>query len=89
MTGRRHPTYRPRTTGGVYVPTAPTLAPQWPGVKPFAMTSGSQFRPVAPIALASAQWAADYSEIKELGGKASTQRSRDSPRTALLADHQR
>ncbi len=44
-------TYRPRTTAGVYVPTAPTLAPQWPGVKPFAMTSGSQFRPVAPIPL--------------------------------------
>ena len=36
---------------GVYVPTAPTWAPQWPGVKPFAMTSGSQFRPAAPIAL--------------------------------------
>jgi hypothetical protein len=40
--GSRAPdTYRPRTTAGVYVPTVPTLAPQWPGVKPFAMTSGS------------------------------------------------
>ncbi len=51
------------------------LAPQWPGVKPFAMTSGSQFRPVAPIPLESAEWATDYNEIKELGGKASTKRS--------------
>ena len=68
-------TYRPRTTAGVYVPTVPTLAPQWPGVKPFAMTSGSQFRPVAPIPLESADWATDYNEIKELGGKASTKRS--------------
>jgi hypothetical protein len=66
-------TYRPRTTAGVYVPTVPTLAPQWPGVKPFAMTSGSQFR--APIPLGSAEWATDYNEIKELGGKASTKRS--------------
>ena len=68
-------TYRPRTTAGVYVPTAPTVAPQWPGVKPFALTSASQFRPLAPIALKSAEWAANYNEIKELGGRTSTKRS--------------
>jgi hypothetical protein len=74
--GARAPdTYRPRTTAGVYIPTAPTWAPQWPGVKPFAMTSNSQFRPVAPIALTSKEWATDYNEIKELGGLASTKRS--------------
>ena len=68
-------TYRPRTTAGVYVPTAPTAAPQWPRVKPFALTSASQFRPAPPIALDSAEWAADYNEIKELGGRASAKRS--------------
>ncbi len=68
-------TYRPRTTAGVYVPTATTLAPQWPGVKPFALTSASQFRPLAPIALKSVEWAANYNEIKELGGRNSTKRS--------------
>jgi hypothetical protein len=68
-------TYRPRTAPGVYVPTVPTAAPQWPGVKPFAMTSASQFRPVAPISLKSAEWATDYNEIKELGGRTSTKRS--------------
>jgi hypothetical protein len=74
--GARAPdTYRPRTTAGVYVPTAPTAAPQWPKVKPFALTSASQFRPAPPIALESAQWAADYNEIKELGSRASTKRS--------------
>jgi PAP2 superfamily len=67
--------YRPRTTAGVYVPTAPTLGSQWPRVKPFAMTSGAQFRPPAPIALKSAEWAANYNEIKELGGLASGKRS--------------
>jgi hypothetical protein len=74
--GARAPdTYRPRATAGVYVPTVPTWAPQWPGVKPFALTSASQFRPAAPIALGSAQWAANYNEIKELGGLTSTKRS--------------
>jgi hypothetical protein len=44
-------------------------------VKPFALTSASQFRPAPAIALESAEWAADYNEIKELGGRASTKRS--------------
>jgi hypothetical protein len=68
-------TYRPRTTAGLYVPTAPTTAPQWPKVKPFALTNAAQFRPASPIALDSAEWATDYNEIKELGGRASAKRS--------------
>jgi hypothetical protein len=67
--------YRPMTTPGVYVPTAPTVTPQWPDLKPFAMTSPSQFRPKPPISLASEQWAKDYNEIKELGEKNSSKRS--------------
>ena len=74
--GARAPdVYRPRTAAGIYVHTAPMAAPHWPGVKPFALTSSSQFRPVAPIALNSAKWATDYNEIRELGGIASTKRS--------------
>ncbi len=68
-------TYRPRTTPGVYIPTAPTWAPQWPGVKPFALTSGSQFRPAPPVALTSERWATDYNEMRQFGGLASTKRS--------------
>ena len=49
------------------MPTIATWAPQWPSVKPFAMTSASQFRPVPPIALTGPEWAADYNEIKALG----------------------
>ena len=67
--------YRPKTKPGVYVPTPITVASMWPNVKPFAMTSPSQFRPEPPIALKSEQWATDYNEIKNLGGKASTGRS--------------
>ncbi len=59
--------YRPKTRPGVYVPTPITVGSAWPNLKPFAMTSPAQFRPQPPIALASAQWAADYNEIKDLG----------------------
>jgi hypothetical protein len=66
--GARTPdSYRTNTAPGVYVPTAGMWAPQWPGVQPFALTSGSQFRPAPPIALTSAEWAADYNEIRTLG----------------------
>ena len=68
-------TYRPVTTPGAYIPTALTVAPQWPDLTPFTMTSPSQFRPKPPIALETDQWAKDYNEIKELGAKNSSSRS--------------
>ena len=67
--------YRPKTKPDVYVPTPITVASMWPNVKPFAMTSPSQFRPEPPIALTSEQWASDYNEIRELGGRASSKRT--------------
>jgi hypothetical protein len=67
--------YRYKTRPGVYVPTPITVSSTWPNVKPFALTSASQFRPEPPIALRSQQWATDYNEIKELGSKTSTKRS--------------
>jgi hypothetical protein len=67
--------YRPRTTAGVYVPTPIMVASTWPNMTPFALTKPSQFRPPPPIALASAEWAADYNELKDYGGKTSAKRS--------------
>jgi hypothetical protein len=67
--------YRPRTQPGVYIPTASTASSMWPHVTPFAMTSPAQFRPGPPVALDSAQWIADYNEIKAFGARNSTQRS--------------
>ena len=67
--------YRPKTKPGVYVPTPITASSMWPKVKPFAMTSPSQFRPQPPLALNSAVWAADYNEIKALGGKTGSKRT--------------
>jgi hypothetical protein len=67
--------YRPKTTPGRYVPTAPVVVPMWGSVTPFALTSPSQFRPGPPIALTSREWADNYNEIKEIGGKNSTKRT--------------
>jgi PAP2 superfamily len=67
--------YRPRTTPGVYVPTAITLSSMWPDMKPFAIAAASQFRPKPPIALDSNEWAIDYNELKDYGGQNSTKRT--------------
>jgi PAP2 superfamily protein len=74
--------YRPRTTAGVYVPTPIMRGPMWPGVKPFAMASPSQFRPDPPIALDSKEWATDFTEIKDYGGRNSTKRTTQQTETA-------
>ena len=54
--------------------------PQWPNVTPFAMTSGSQFRPGPPPALNSAEYATAFNEVKQLG------RATGSTRTAEQSD---
>jgi hypothetical protein len=60
------------TEPGNWQPTPPTFAqtpatPQWPYVAPFALDSGSQFRPGPPPALTSADYAAAYREVRNLG----------------------
>jgi hypothetical protein len=74
--------YRPRTTAGVYVPTAITINSMWPDMKPFAIAKGSQFRPKPPVAFDSAEWATDYNEIKDYGGQRSTKRTDQQTETA-------
>jgi hypothetical protein len=74
--------YRPRTTPGVYVPTAITAASMWSNVKPFAMANSSQFRPDPPISLTSEEWATDFNELKDYGGKTSVKRSAQQTETA-------
>jgi hypothetical protein len=68
-------TYRPITAPGVYVPTSLPIGSQWGNVTPWVMERGSQFRPSAPPALTSGEWARDYNEVKDLGGKKSTTRT--------------
>ena len=75
-------TYRPVTTPGVYVPTPQMFVPQWPKVRPFAMTAGDQFRPRPPVSLDSERWAADYNEIKTLGRVDSSTRTDEQTQAA-------
>lgn len=49
-------------------PNAAPLGPHWGVVKPFAMTSPSEFRAPPPPALDSAEYAAAFDEVKSLGG---------------------
>jgi hypothetical protein len=51
-------------------------------MKPFAMTTGSQFRPAPSIPLDSGEWARDYNEIKDYGGHNSTKRTIQQTETA-------
>jgi PAP2 superfamily len=67
--------YRPRTTPGVYVPTAIPISSMWPKMKPFALNNASQFRPGPPVSLESKEWATDYNELKDTGGQISAKRT--------------
>jgi hypothetical protein len=55
-------------------PTTP-VQQQYAYVTPWVLRSASQFRPGPPPALTSAQWAADFNEIKSLGATNSTTRT--------------
>lgn len=68
-------TYRPMTTPGVWIPTAPPLFAEYARAKPWGFARADQFRPGPPPALTSALYARDYNETKELGGAKSTRRT--------------
>lgn len=62
----------------------PAANPNWPHVRPFTMTSGSQFRPARPAGhrsitqlLQSREYAAQLNEVKELGSVTSVRRTSD------------
>ncbi len=74
-------TYQPIDQPGHWQKTppeflSPTL-PQWGDVTPFGLTSGSQFRPAAPPALNSAEYAAAVDQVMRLGASDSTERTTD------------
>jgi len=70
--------YTPGTEPGDYQPTAAiVLLPGWGNVTPFAMAAGNQFVGNGPNALTSAQYTADYNEVKDYGSATSTVRTGD------------
>jgi hypothetical protein len=75
------PVFTPGTGPGEYQLTPPAFAPagftQTQHVTPFVLQKASQFRPAPPLALTSAQYAADFSEVHSLGELNSTTRTAD------------
>jgi uncharacterized protein (TIGR03118 family) len=71
--------YTPGTNPGDWRPTpagfAPAQTPQWPAVTPFALDSGSLFRPGPPPDLTSPEYTAAFNEVKDLGRVDSTDRT--------------
>jgi hypothetical protein len=78
--------YTPGTDPGDWQPTPPAfaapVAPHWPAVTPFAISAGSQFRTAAPPALDSAEYAADFNEVKDLGRSDSPTRTEEQTQIA-------
>jgi hypothetical protein len=73
--------YTAGSNPGDWRPTPPAnanaLLPNWPGVTPWALGGGDQFRPNGPPDLNSAAYTAAYNEVKELGSATSTTRTAD------------
>jgi hypothetical protein len=82
--------YSPQSpeTPGAYQLTPPGFPPpagaQLPGVTPWVMTSGDQFRALPPPALDSAQYAADFNEVKDWGATSSLLRTADQSNAAVV-----
>jgi hypothetical protein len=87
--GRNAPiTFDQAPAKGVWRPTPPGFVPffdPWLGqVEPMMMTSSTQFRPGPPPALTSAQYTADFNEVKALGAKVGSTRTAEQTKTALF-----
>lgn len=82
------PAYVLPMTPGNWQPTPPLNAEagftQFPAVLPFAITSGTRFAPNPPPAMTSAEYAADFNEVKALGSATSTTRTADQTQVARL-----
>ena len=67
-------------------PATPAYDPDgWVGnLKPFVIESQSQFRSDGPNAMASAEYAKDYNEVKDLGALISTKRTADQTTAAVF-----
>lgn len=71
---------------GVFVllTAQPALLPGWGNLTPWVIRSSSQFRPEAPPALDSEQYAKDYNEIKEIGSSTSQTRTAEQTQIATF-----
>jgi hypothetical protein len=74
-------TYVPKSGPGYWVPTPPAFLPgaflSLATTLPWVIPSPSSFRPAGPPALTSAEYAADFNEVKEVGAITSSVRTAD------------
>jgi len=82
------PPYVLPLTPGNWQPTPPNFPTagftQFPMVLPFAIGSSTRFTPNPPPAMTSAEYAADFNEVKEIGSATSTTRTADQTKVAQL-----
>ncbi|MFF3073423.1 vanadium-dependent haloperoxidase [Kitasatospora sp. NPDC057904] len=75
------PPYQPQPGPGEYQITPPNnptpVFTGWGKVRPFVLDSGDQFRPPAPPAVTSPNYADDFNQVKSLGQLNSTTRSQN------------
>lgn len=81
--------YTPSGTPGSWAPDPlnpgqEAWGPNWGNVTPFALQSGSQFRPGPPPAFNSAQFENDYNEVKALGSLNSSVRTSDQTEAGIF-----
>jgi len=80
--------YMPGSGPGVWQPTPPGFLPgvtPWLGqMRPFTMTSASQFRPEGPTPLTSDEWEDDYNQTRTLGDINSTVRTSEQTEIGLF-----
>jgi Bacterial Ig-like domain/PAP2 superfamily/Putative Ig domain/Bacterial Ig-like domain (group 3) len=78
--------YAPGSNPGDWQPTGESYSgsalPQWPTVRPFGLSTGDQFRPDGPPALDSAEYAAEFNQVKLLGAKTGSTRTADQTQIA-------
>jgi len=82
-----NPAYGASGAQGDWAPTPPgfgsqPLRPGWVDVIPFALNTGSQFRPNGPPSLDSAAYSTDYTQVRSLGQDVSSTRGVDSTNIA-------
>ena len=84
-----NPAYTPIGAPGFWQPTPnpdpaspaggvsllPAILPGWGGLRPFALVTGSQFRPDPPPTLESEAYASEYDEVQALGEQRAAERT--------------
>ena len=78
--------YIPGIGPGKWQLTAPMFMPavgaHWPDVTPFVIDDPADFLPSGPPALASAQWATEFNQVKDIGAADSATRTADQTQIA-------